>query len=101
MIKIATEVTGNCASSLVQEPHKFRAIDAQPATIPGLLHNEIADIGPGDIEVVAAFGVDERKVGKGSGAAIIALPNNTIHFHKVPKAYDPTVRSGPTREGIR
>ncbi len=100
MIKIAIAGIGNCASSLVQGIHQYRGINAHSAIVPGLLHNEIAGFGPGAIEVVAAFDVDERKVGKRLGAAITALPNNTKQFCKVPRAYGPTVRRGPTLDGI-
>ena len=61
-IKIAIAGVGNCASSLVQgiEYYSSRA----PEEAIGLMHWEIGGYRASDLEVVAAFDVDLRKVGK-------------------------------------
>ena len=60
-IKIAIVGIGNCASSLIQGIHYYRQKTPQDAI--GLMHWEIGGYSPGDIEVVAAFDTDKRKVG--------------------------------------
>ncbi|MBW1925616.1 MAG: inositol-3-phosphate synthase, partial [Deltaproteobacteria bacterium] len=62
MIKIAIVGIGNCASSLIQGIHYYRCKNAED--VIGLMHWEIDGYRPGDIEVVAAYDVDKRKVGK-------------------------------------
>ena len=61
-IRIAIIGVGNCASSLVQGIHYYRGRDPQDAI--GLMHWDIGGYAPGDIEVVAAFDIDRRKVGR-------------------------------------
>ncbi len=77
-IKIAIAGLGNCASSLVQGIHYYR--DRNPAETIGLMHWDIGGFRPGDIEVVAAFDIDKRKVGKDVSEAIFAPPNCTTVF---------------------
>lgn len=77
-IRIAVVGVGNCASSLVQGIHYYRAKEIEDCI--GLLNYEVGGYRPGDIEVVAAFDIDKRKVGKGINEAIFALPNCTAVF---------------------
>lgn len=77
-IKIAIVGVGNCASSLVQGINYYR--DKKPAAAIGLMHWDIGGYTPSDIEVVAAFDIDKRKVGKDVAEAIFAEPNNTTVF---------------------
>jgi myo-inositol-1-phosphate synthase len=77
-IKIAIIGVGNCASSLLQGIHYYR--DKTPQDAIGLMNWEIGGYTPGDIEVVAAFDVDQRKVGKDVNEAIFAKPNCTTVF---------------------
>lgn len=77
-IKIALVGIGNCASALVQGIHYYQ--DQGPEGAIGLMHWEIGGCRPGDIEVVAAFDVDQRKVGKRLDKAIFAPPNCTTVF---------------------
>lgn len=77
-IKIAIVGVGNCASSLVQGIHYYADSNAQQAI--GLMHWEIGGYTPSDIEVVAAFDIDKRKVGKDVAQAIFAKPNCTTVF---------------------
>ena len=82
-IKVAIIGVGNCASSLVQGIHKYVEIP-ENEDIPGLMHSKIADYRIEDIDVVAAFDVDENKVGKDISEAIFTKPNNTLKFSDVP-----------------
>ena len=82
-IKIAILGIGNCVSSLIQGIHYYRDKSRQDAI--GLMHFEMNGYKPGDIEVVAAFDVDKRKVGKDVHEAIFAKPNcTTVFFSDLP-----------------
>src|SRR2546430_13928784 len=78
-IRIAIVGVGNCASSLVQGIN-FYCSSSVNGTAVGLLHKQIASYRPGDIEVVAAFDIDRRKVGLDVSKAIFAPPNCTNVF---------------------
>ncbi|HEY8385212.1 MAG TPA: inositol-3-phosphate synthase [Porticoccaceae bacterium] len=77
-IKIAIVGVGNCASSLVQGIHYYRDKEADQAI--GLMHWDIGGYKPGDLEVVAAFDIDKRKVGLDINRAIFEKPNCTTVF---------------------
>jgi len=79
-IKIAIVGLGNCASSLIQGIYYYQ--DKSPEDAIGLMHWNIGGYKPGDIEVVAAFDIDKRKVGLDVSEAIFAPPNCTTIFHK-------------------
>ena len=79
-IKIAIAGIGNCSSSLVQGINYYKDKDSRKAI--GLMHWDIGGYEPSDIEVVAAFDIDKRKVGKDVSEAIFALPNCTTMFCK-------------------
>lgn len=85
-IKIAIVGIGNCASSLLQGI-VFYHKNKKTKEIIGLMNWDIGGYKPYDIEVVAAFDIDKRKVGKDVSTAIFALPNCTTVFCKnIPKA---------------
>jgi len=77
-IKIAIIGVGNCASSLIQGIHYYK--NKSPEDAIGLMHWEIGGYQPSDIEVVAAFDIDERKVGTDVSKAIFEKPNCTTIF---------------------
>jgi myo-inositol-1-phosphate synthase len=77
-IKIAVIGIGNCASSLLQGVEYYKGKEAQDAI--GLMHWDIGGYKPYDIEVVAAFDIDKRKIGKDVNAAIFEKPNCTLVF---------------------
>ena len=79
-VKIAIVGVGNCASSLVQGIHYYRSKQAREPI--GLMHWEIAGMTPADIEVVAAFDIDRRKVGLDISEAVFAPPNCTTEIHR-------------------
>jgi myo-inositol-1-phosphate synthase len=97
-IKLAIVGVGNCASSLVQGLEHYQGAGAKETV--GLLHLEIGGYRPGDIEVVTAFDVDVRKVGKDISEAIFEAPNCTQIFCKdVPKT-GVRVRMGAILDGV-
>jgi len=97
-IKVAIIGVGNCASSLVQGINKYVEIPTNEE-IPGVMHNTIGDYRIEDIEVVAAFDIDENKVGKDLSEAIFTAPNNTLKFADVPPT-GVTVERGMTHDGV-
>jgi myo-inositol-1-phosphate synthase len=77
-IKTAIVGIGNCASSLIQGIEHYRRMGANdPDRDLGLMHHSIGGYKPGDIEVVAAFDIDRRKVGRPLSKAVFAAPNCT------------------------
>lgn len=82
-IKVAIVGVGNCASSLVQGLTYYKG--KRDKSIVGLMHTVLGGYSIDDIEIVAAFDVNETKVGKDLAAAILAYPNNTKTFAKVEK----------------
>lgn len=97
-IKIAITGIGNCASSLIQGIHYYR--DKNEADAIGLMHWEIGGFRPGDIEVVAAFDIDARKVGQDVHAAIFAKPNCTTVFCDAMPPSGVVVHMGKILDGI-
>ncbi|OGG20104.1 inositol-3-phosphate synthase [Candidatus Gottesmanbacteria bacterium RIFCSPHIGHO2_02_FULL_40_13] len=83
-IKVAVVGVGNCASSLIQGIEYYHNYNSGKKII-GLINNTIGGYKISDIEVVAAFDVDENKVGKDLSEAIITPPNNTKIFSQVKK----------------
>ena len=78
-IRIAIVGVGNCASSLVQGINFYHGSSGNGAGV-GLMHRQIGPYRASDIEVVAAFDIDRRKVGLDVGRAIFAPPNCTKVF---------------------
>lgn len=97
-IRVAIAGVGNCAASLVQGVHFYA--DADPdSTVPGLMHVQFGDYHISDIEFVAAFDVDAKKVGFDLAEAIGASENNTIKIAEVPPT-GVSVQRGPTLDGL-
>src|SRR3954451_24545232 len=100
-IRIAIAGVGNCASSLVQGLHYYAARRGQgdDGTL-GLMHPVLGGYRADDIDVVAAFDIDARKVGRPLEEALFALPNNTkVFFPDIPKT-GATVQMGPILDGV-
>ncbi|GAB2985256.1 inositol-3-phosphate synthase [Actinotalea caeni] len=97
-IRVAIAGVGNCAASLVQGVHFYA--DADPRSkVPGLMHVEFGPYHVRDIEFVAAFDVDAKKVGFDLSEAITASENNTIKITDVPPLGVP-VQRGVTLDGL-
>jgi myo-inositol-1-phosphate synthase len=97
-VKVAIVGVGNCAASLVQGVHYYRDADAT-TSVPGLMHVRFGDYHVSDIEFVAAFDVDAKKVGRDLSEAIVASENNTIKICDVPPL-GVTVQRGHTHDGL-
>lgn len=79
-INVGVIGVGNCASSLIQGLEYYRQHDPEEAI--GLMHKILGGWSPQDIEIVAAFDIDKRKVGKKVSEAIFEKPNCTTIFQK-------------------
>jgi myo-inositol-1-phosphate synthase len=97
-IRVAIVGVGNCASSLVQGVHYYADADPQ-SKVPGLMHVQFGPYHVSDIEFVAAFDVDAKKVGFDLSDAISASENNTIKICDVPPL-GVTVQRGHTFDGL-
>jgi myo-inositol-1-phosphate synthase len=99
-IKIAIAGVGNCASSLLQGIEHYRRLprDAQQAW--GLLHLELGGWRPEHVEVVAAFDVDRRKVGRPLHEAAFARPNCTRAIADEIAKSEVVVQMGPVLDGV-
>ena len=97
-VRVAIVGVGNCASSLVQGLEYYKDA-ADDVSVPGLMHVRFGDYHVSDVEVVAAFDVDAKKVGCDLADAIHASENNTIKIAEVPLT-GVTVQRGPTLDGL-
>ncbi|MDT7785282.1 MAG: myo-inositol-phosphate synthase, partial [Pseudonocardiales bacterium] len=82
-VRVAIVGVGNCAASLVQGVEYYKDADPE-ARVPGLMHVQFGPYHVRDIEFVAAFDVDAKKVGQDLSDAIVASENNTIKITDVP-----------------
>jgi myo-inositol-1-phosphate synthase len=94
-IKVALAGVGNCASALVQGVRYY----SKKGPDYGLTYWDVGGYSPRDIEFVAAFDVNAKKVGKDLGVAIFQPPNNTKKVMDVPKT-GVVVEKGPVLDGI-
>ena len=97
-VRLAIVGVGNCASALLQGLEYYKDADTDDA-VPGLMHVDLGGYHIRDIEVVAAFDVDQKKVGKDVAEAILSEPNNTIRFAEVPHL-GVSVQRGPTLDSL-
>lgn len=98
-VRVAIAGVGNCASALVQGITYYRNNGSPQEAVVGLTQYNLGGLSPSDIEIVAAFDVNEEKVGKDLSEAIFAKPNNTVRISKVDRL-GVTVRRGPLLDGI-
>ncbi|KNA91090.1 inositol-3-phosphate synthase [Gordonia sp. w5E2] len=97
-VRVAIVGVGNCASSLVQGVQYYKDAD-ENSTVPGLMHVKFGQYHVRDVEFVAAFDVDAKKVGFDLSDAIFASENNTIKIADVPPT-GVTVQRGHTLDGL-
>ena len=95
-IKVALAGVGNCASAFIQGLRYYSIFAENPV---GLRNPKLGGYTPSDIQVVAAFDIDKRKVGKDLAEAIFAEPNNAPRIIDIP-ATGVTVQKGPLLDGI-
>ncbi|MEX1045900.1 MAG: inositol-3-phosphate synthase [Actinomycetota bacterium] len=97
-VRVALVGVGNCASSLVQGLEYYRDADGSEP-IPGLMHVNLGPYHVSDVEIVCAFDIDAKKVGRDVSEAILTEPNNTIQFADVPPTGIEVLR-GKTLDGF-
>jgi myo-inositol-1-phosphate synthase len=97
-VRVGIVGVGNCASSLIQGVEYYKDADPQ-GTVPGLMHVMFGDYHVNDVEFVAAFDVDAKKVGFDLSDAITSSENNTIRICDVPPT-GITVQRGHTLDGL-
>ena len=97
-INIAIVGVGNCASALVQGVHYYRRKPAEGTA--GLMQWDLGGYRPTDISVVAAFDIDERKVGQDVNTAIFSAPNCAKIFCPDLPVSGITVQMGNTLDGV-
>src|SRR5438477_13037160 len=93
-VRVAIVGVGNCASSLVQGV-VYYAGAAPDSRVPGLMHVRFGPYHVSDVQFVAAFDVDAKKVGQDLSDAILASEDNTIKICDVPPN-GATAQRGPT-----
>ena len=99
-LRIAIAGVGNCASALLQGIEHYRERPPRADEAWGLMHLEMGGYLPGDVEVVAAFDVDRRKVGRHLHEAAFAEPNcTTVIRESLPKS-PVRVEMGPVLDGV-
>ena len=97
-IRVAIVGVGNCASSLVQGIAHYSGSSGGESV--GLMHANLGGYRPCDIQVVAAFDIDRRKVGQDVAQAIFAKPNCTKVFCADVPATGAIVRMGRILDGF-
>jgi myo-inositol-1-phosphate synthase len=97
-IRVAMIGVGNCASALVQGLEFYKDAPAGESA-PGLMHVQLGPYHVSEVQIVAAFDVDGKKVGRDVSEAIFSEPNNTIRFADVPPLGIDVLR-GPTLDGL-
>jgi len=97
-IKVAIAGVGNCASALVQGVEYYRS--RQGIALEGIMHQSIGGYSCSDVEFVAAFDIDRRKVGHSLEEAIFAKPNCTRIFQSALPVSNVIVQAGPVLDGV-
>jgi myo-inositol-1-phosphate synthase len=97
-VKVALAGIGNCASAFLQGLQYYRGFEDEKDFL-GLRRLVLAGYHPRDVEVVAAFDIDARKVGQDLSEAVFAEPNNTMKFANVPEL-GVVVQKGRVLDGV-
>jgi len=97
-VRVAIVGVGNCAASLVQGVEYYKDADTA-SPVPGLMHVQFGPYHVRDLEFVAAFDVDGKKVGRDLSEALVASENNTIKIADVPPT-GVNVQRGHTYDGL-
>ncbi|MEM1563936.1 MAG: inositol-3-phosphate synthase [Candidatus Bathyarchaeia archaeon] len=97
-IKVAVVGVGNCTSALVQGLQYYKNFISDDECV-GLRNLYLGGFHPKDIQIVAAFDIDKRKVGRDLSEAIFAPPNNAPKLVDVPPS-GVIVQKGPVLDGV-
>ena len=96
-IRLAVTGVGNCASALIQGIEFYRN---NPSEDLGLMHKNLGGYFPSDIELVAAFDIDRRKIGRPVQEAVFSPPNCVRPIWPTLPDYGITVQMGPILDGV-
>lgn len=96
-IRVAFAGLGNCTSSLTQGLFYYRDIK-DDEFVPGLMHPVLGEYRLRDLVPVAAFDIDDDKVGKDMSKALFSGPNCTPTIAEVPNL-GVEVMMGPVYDG--
>ena len=99
-VRVAIAGVGNCASALLQGMEYYRDVVAEEQEPWGLMHLDMGGYRPGDVEVVAAFDIDRRKVGQPLHEAAFAQPNCSTVIRGKLATSPVTVQMGPVHDGV-
>ncbi|MEW6571482.1 MAG: inositol-3-phosphate synthase [Nitrospirota bacterium] len=99
-IRVAIAGVGNCASSLIQGVEYYKRLGEHPDSSLGLMHYDLGGYKPSDIEFVAAFDIDKRKVEKPLREAVLAKPNCTKLFCSDLPNFPVIVRMGEILDSV-
>ncbi|MEK7642515.1 MAG: inositol-3-phosphate synthase [Patescibacteria group bacterium] len=94
-INVAIVGLGNCAGSLIEGLTYYQ----QGKTTEGLLFPILGEYSLNDIEIVVAFDISDRKVGKTIDEAIYESPNNFYRIANLKVLNKAPVLRGPTLDG--
>lgn len=89
---------GNSACALIQGVEYYKNA-RENETVPGLMHVNFGGYHVKDIKFVAAFDVNQNKIGKDLAEAIFTKPNCCAKFAEVPKK-GVKVLPGPILDGV-
>jgi myo-inositol-1-phosphate synthase len=89
---------GNSASALIQGVQYYRNAK-EDAMVPGLMHVNFGGYHVKDVRFVAAFDVNQKKIGKDLAEAIFTEPNCVTRFASVPHT-GVRVSPGPILDGV-
>ncbi|MBR0578694.1 myo-inositol-1-phosphate synthase [Bacillus altitudinis] len=95
-VRVAIAGVGSCASSIVQFVELAKE---KKDTLSGVMHDVIGGYQLSDVEFVAAFEVDQNKVGKDLSEAIFTKPTAAVKHIDVP-FFQVTVEAGPLCDGL-
>ncbi|MGQ9538097.1 MAG: inositol-3-phosphate synthase [Candidatus Bathycorpusculaceae bacterium] len=97
-IRVAIVGVGNSACALIQGVEYYKNA-RENETVPGLMHVNFGGYHVKDIKFVAAFDVDQNKIGKDLAEAVFTKPNCCAKFAEVPKK-GVKVLPGPVLDGV-
>jgi myo-inositol-1-phosphate synthase len=97
-IRIAIAGLGNCASALIQGLEYYKNADENDL-VPGIMHVKFGNYHISDIEVVAGFEINKKKIGKDISEAIWENPNCCARFSEVPHK-GVIVQPGPIEDSV-
>ena len=99
-IKIAIIGVGNCAASLIQGLEYYKKNGKAKEENLGIMNYNLGGYLPEDIEVVAAFDIDKRKVGERFDVALNAKPNCVMVLHNHMPKSKVIVQMGHVLDGV-